>query len=139
MYRFRSDDGVPGGLIIWAVFLIFFALLGVPAVLAILLGAFGGVAVTFILIYWRAEKDEGVAVKKEDSSPFRPMRRLIERLPLIGGFGLNLTPPKRLTRDSATGDSRHTGREASEGGPIRARRPSSSFRDAVRRRKEGSG
>ena len=139
MYRFRLDDGVPGGLIIWAVFLILFAVLGVPAFLAIFLGLFGGLAVLSILVYWGAEKDEGVVVKKEDDSPIQPMRRFIERFPLAGGFGLNFTPPRRLTRDSSTGDTQHTGREPSEGGPIRARRPSSSFRDAVRRRKEGSG
>jgi len=140
MYRFRSEDGVPGGLIIWAVFIILFWVLGVPALLSILLGTFGGFAVAFLLIYWRAEKDDAVAVEKVDESPIRPMSRLIERFPFSGGFGLNRTPPQRLTRDPATGETR-SDREPSrgEGKAIRATRPKSSFRDAVRRRKEGSG
>jgi hypothetical protein len=140
MYRFRSEDGVPGGLIIWAVFIIVFAVLGVPAPLAILLGGFGGAAVGFIQIYWRAEKDEGAVEKQEEESPIRPTRSWVERFPLLTGFGLNRAAPQRITRDPVTGEARRSDKEplSREGSPIRARRPKSSFSDAVKRRKEGS-
>lgn len=133
MYRFRSEDGVPGALIIWAVFIILFWIMGVPALLSILLGTFGGIAVGFLLIYWRAEEDTVVAVEKTDDSPIRPMRRLIERFPLSSGFAWNRTPPKRITGDSSTGEPIQ-----GEGKAIRGTRSGSSFRDAVKRRKEGS-
>lgn len=139
MYSFRSEDGVPGALIIWAVFIIVLALLGVPALLAIVLGAIGGGAVAFIHIYWRAEKDEEAVEERAEDSPIKPIRRLIERLPFSAGFGLNRTPTRRITRDPAAGDSQRLGRPTGEGSPIRSRRPKTSFSDAVKRRKEGSG
>lgn len=141
MYRYRSEDGVPGALIIWAVFIIVFAVLGVPAPLAILLGGIGGAAVGFIQIYWRAEKDEGVVEKQEEESPIRPIRRLIDRFPLSAGLGLNRNAPQRITRDPVTGEAQRSGKRPlpGEGSPIRARRPKSSFSDAVKRRKDGSG
>lgn len=139
MYIFRSEDGVPGALIIWAVFIIVLALLGVPALLAILLGAFGGIAVGFIQIYWRAEKDEDAVEERQEDSPIKPIRRLVERLPFASGFGFNRTPTRRITRDPLTGETQRADGDPipGQGSPIRARRPKSSFSDAVKRRKEG--
>lgn len=106
MYKYKQEEGFNGGLIIWAVFILVFALLGVPAALCILLGAFGGGAVWLMIAYWRAEKLPEEAAKPEQQEQpdvIRPVRRLFERVPISSWRDRFVSPfrpkpPRRLGR-----------------------------------------
>ena len=98
MYKLNSEDGFSGGLITWGLCILVFALLGVPAVLSILVGLAGGVAVGAIIAYWRAEKsDEAAKPVVEEPEVIQPVRRLVQlpqriRMPRV----LRSKSPKRI-------------------------------------------
>jgi hypothetical protein len=138
MYRLESEEGFSGGLITWGIFVLFLWLVGVPAVLCILLGAFAGAAVWLIIAFWRAEKSDEEPRSRDDDSPIRPVRRLIQRLPGSGGFGLGINAPQRITGDSSSGEAQPSDRDSVSRRKAIKQQPSSSLRDAIKRRKENS-
>jgi hypothetical protein len=139
MYRLESEEGFSGGLITWGIFVLFLWLVGVPAVLCILLGAFAGAAVWLIIAFWRAEKSDEPPRKREEDSAIRPVRRLIQRLPGFGdGFGQGSRAPQRITRDSRSGEAQQVGRDSTSRESSLKRSSNSSLREAIKRRKENS-
>ncbi|HEY9664308.1 MAG TPA: hypothetical protein V6C65_38175 [Allocoleopsis sp.] len=82
-FKFETEEGSQGGLVTWGVLIVIFALLGVPALLSILLGGIGGIAVGTLIAYWRAEKlPPDPTQPKQDEDAIKPVKRLIERLPV---------------------------------------------------------
>lgn len=77
MYKFESDEGFRAGLSAWGYFIIlFYFFAGFKAELAILLGAFGGLAVYNIAGYVQAEKIE----EEPKPATATPQRSVIHRV-----------------------------------------------------------
>jgi hypothetical protein len=95
MYKLNSDDGTLAGLFTWAVFVLVFFLLGTPAVLSILLGLLGGIAVGTMIAYARAEKlDDEPKAQEPKSDAIRPVQRIVNQLP-VSRFRPKLPSPLR--------------------------------------------
>lgn len=135
MYKLESEEGFSGGLITWGIFVLLFALLGVPAVLCIVLGAVGGAAVWLMIAYWRAEKSDAPPKPADESDAIRPVRRLIQRFPGSAGLGRYFGAPQSITRDTSSGEGQKSRRDPTPRSKSLKRQPSSSLRDAIRRRK----
>lgn len=78
-YKFAYEDGFYAALRVWAVFILLFALFGVPPVLSILLGAIAAVATRQIVALWKAEEDPNPPATPEPPV-FKPVNNLLGRL-----------------------------------------------------------